>query len=31
LSDEPVSGVEMRPAGERRATKAVTIVYLGEQ
>jgi hypothetical protein len=31
LSDEPVSGVEMRPAGEHRATKAVTIVYLGEK
>jgi hypothetical protein len=31
LSDEPVSGVEMRPAAAHRATKAVTIVYLGEK
>jgi hypothetical protein len=31
LSDEPASDVEMRPAAAQRATKAVTIVYLGEK
>jgi hypothetical protein len=31
LSDEPIAGVEMQPAGTRRAAKAVTVVYLSEK
>ncbi len=31
LSDGPVPGVEMQPAGVHRTAKAVTIVYLGDK